>query len=104
MEQFILVAIYFIVHQDYNGEGENNEIMEDFCYSYSLGKLIQNESACFKNSGKPSRKDLILTKLPHSFPGSYSIENGMSEFHHSNKKKSSVYCSKLVSFFCMYPF
>ena len=40
-----------------------------------------NKPACYKNPGKPSCIDLILTNCPSSFQNSSVIETGLSDFH-----------------------
>ena len=40
-----------------------------------------NKPTCYKNPGKPTFTDLILTNCPRSFQNSCVIEIGLSDFH-----------------------
>ena len=54
--------------------------MQSFGDSYSLKSLIR-QPTCFKNFGKPTCIDLILTNMPRSFQSTCIIETGLSVFH-----------------------
>ena len=40
-----------------------------------------NKVMCYKNQGKPTCMDLILTNCPGSFQNSCVVETGLSDFH-----------------------
>ena len=55
-------------------------MLQSFCNNYSLKHLIR-QPTCYKNFGKLTCIDLILTNMPGSFQGTCVIETGMSDFH-----------------------
>ena len=55
-------------------------MLQSFCNNYSLKHLIR-QSRCYKNFGKLTCIDLILTNIPGSFQGTCVIEIEMSDFH-----------------------
>ena len=63
--------------------GDFNAGMEDssiICSNYNLTSMI-NKLTCYKNPGKPTCIDLILTNCPKSLQNSFVIETGPSGFH-----------------------
>ena len=64
---------------DFNA-GVEDTSMKNFCSSYNLRSMI-NKPTCFKNPGKPSCIDLILTNWSRSFQNFCAIETGLSDFH-----------------------
>ena len=64
---------------DFNA-GIEDASMKNFCSSYNLRSMI-NKPTCFKNPGKPSCIDLILTNCSRSLQNSCAIEAGLSDFH-----------------------
>ena len=66
---------------DFNA-GTEEITIKSFRESYNLTSLILiKQSTCFKNPGKPSYVDLILTNKPKSFQSTCVIETGSSDFH-----------------------
>ena len=65
---------------DFNSE-MSDKPMEEFCSINSLKNLIRSPT-CFKNENNPSCIDLILTNRSKSFQNSFTIETGLSDFHH----------------------
>ena len=68
-----------MVAGDLNAE-INLECMKVFRETYGLNSLIKVPT-CYKNPGKPSCIDLLLTKRPKSFQNSSVVETGLSDFH-----------------------
>ena len=64
---------------DFNTEIDEQH-MQSFCDNYSLKSLIR-QPTCYKNFGKPTCIDLILTNMPRSFQSIRVIETGLSDFH-----------------------
>ena len=64
---------------DFNTEIDEQH-MQSFCDNYSLKSLIR-QPTCYKNFGKPTCIDLILTNMPRSFQGTCVIKSGLSGFH-----------------------
>ena len=64
---------------DFNTEIDEQH-MESFCDNYSLKSLIR-QATCYKNFGKPTCIDLILSNISHSFESTCVIETGLSDFH-----------------------
>ena len=58
----------------------NESSMKRFCNLNGLKSLI-NEPTCFKNAGKPTCTDLILTNRPTYFQLSTAPEAGLSDFN-----------------------
>ena len=55
--------------------------IKNFCVAYSLTSMI-NKPTCYKNPGKPSSFNLILTNCPRFFlKNSCVLELGLSDFH-----------------------
>ena len=54
--------------------------MKLFCKNYGSINLIR-QPTCYKNPSKPACIDLILTNLSCSFPSTYVVETGLSDFH-----------------------
>ena len=67
----------FIV--DFNVSTSDSSIKE-FCSLNGLKNLI-NELKCYKNSGKPTCIELILTNQPTLFRHSTVLQTGLSDFH-----------------------
>ena len=65
--------------RDFN-TGVEDSTVENVCSSYNLTSM-NNRPTCFKNPGKPSCIDLILTNCPGSFQNSCAIETALSDFH-----------------------
>ena len=55
----------------------DDQHMQSFCDNYS----IKRQPICYKNFGKPTCIDLILTNMPRSFQSTWVIETGLSDFH-----------------------
>ena len=68
-----------IVLVDFN-VGMDNSDMSVFCYTYDLKSLIK-EPTCYKNSEKPSCRDLTLTNNPKCFQSSRVVEADLSDFN-----------------------
>ena len=68
-----------ILLRDFNTEIDVQH-MQSFCDNYSLKSLIR-QPTCYKNFGKPTCIDFILTNMPRSFQGTCVIETGLSDFH-----------------------
>ena len=64
---------------DFNTEIDEQH-MQSFCDNYSLKSLIR-QPTCYKNFGKPTCIDLILTNMPRSFQGTFVIKTGLPVFH-----------------------
>ena len=64
---------------DFNTEIDEQH-MQSFCDNYSLKSLIR-QPTCYKNFGKPTYIDLILTNMPRSFQSTCVIETGLSDFY-----------------------
>ena len=69
--------LYFL--GDFNAGMEDSSI-KIFFSNYNLTSMI-NKPTCYKNPGKPTFTDLILTNCPRSFQNSCVIEIGLSDFH-----------------------
>ena len=69
----------FIILGDFNVE-INESHLKSFCENYDLTNLIK-QPTCYKNPTNPTFIDLILTNAPHSFPSTYAVETGLSDFH-----------------------
>ena len=54
--------------------------LKNFCGINCLKSLIK-EPTCFKNPGKPTCIDLILTNRPNLFQHSSTFGTGLSDFH-----------------------
>ena len=54
--------------------------MQSCCDNYSLKSLIR-QPTCYKNFGKPTCIDLVLTNMPRNFQSTCVIETGLSDFH-----------------------
>ena len=63
---------------DFNA-GMEDSLIKIFCNSYNLTSMI-NKPTCYKNPGKLTCIDLILTNCPGSFQNSCVIEIGLSDF------------------------
>ena len=61
---------------DFNTEIDDQH-MQSFCDNYSL----KRQPTCYKNFGKPTCIDLILTNMLRSFQSTCVIEIGLSDFH-----------------------
>ena len=70
---------------DFNIEIDEQH-MQSFCDNYFIKSLIR-QPTCYKNFGKPTCRDLILTNMPRSFRGRCVIETGLSDFHLKIKMK-----------------
>ena len=55
--------------------------MRSFCNVDCL-KSSSTAPACFRNSGKPTFIDLILTNQPNLFPNSNVFKTGLVSFHY----------------------
>ena len=64
---------------DFNAGMEVSSIKR-FCNSFNLISMI-NKPTCYKNPGKSTSVDLILTNSPESFQNSCVIEEGLSDSH-----------------------
>ena len=64
---------------DFNTEidEQHMQLLHD---NYSLKSLIR-QPTCYKNFGKATSIDLILTNMPRSFQSTCVIETGLSDFH-----------------------
>ena len=93
--------------RDYNLTHEEESIAEFFnlCNLKNLAK----QNACFKNSGKPSCIDLILTNFPRSLQNMVTFETGISDFHkltfvilkqHFPKQKPKINIHRQYQNFC----
>ena len=80
----------YVVLGDFNVEVDNNAI-SSFCDAFDLVNLIR-EPTCYKNPGKPSCIDVIVTNKPISFQNSGVIETGLSDFH-----RMTVIITKMTS-------
>ena len=58
----------------------NEKCMEEFCNLNGLTSLIKKPT-CFKNTGKPTCIDLILTNQLNCFQRNNVFETGLSDFH-----------------------
>ena len=92
LKHYVKVWIYLLPNMsfywgDFNA-GMERSSTNTFCSNYNLTSTI-NKSACYKNPGKPTYIDLILTNCPGSFQNSCAIETDLSDFHkndcHGNK-------------------
>ena len=63
-----------------NSEANENSMIE-FCHVNSFKHLIKSPT-CFKNPNNPSCIDLILTNSPNSFQNTFTVDTGLSDFHH----------------------
>ena len=68
--------------------------MTSFCESYNLKNIIK-QPTCFKNPGRPSCIDLILTNRPKSFQSTCVIETGLSDFHRMTVSVLKMHFRKL---------
>ena len=75
---------------DFNSEIDEQH-MQSFCDNYSLKSLIR-QPTCYKNFGKPTCIDLILTNMPRSFQGTCVINRAVwltfDDLDYYEKKKS----------------
>ena len=69
----------FLIVGGFNSKMTESAI-ENFCGTYHLHNLIKGPT-CFKNPGKLSYIDLLLTNFPISFLKSQTLETGLWEFH-----------------------
>ena len=78
---------------DFNTEIDEQH-MQSFCDNYSLKSLIR-QPTCYKNFGKPTCRDLILTNMPRGFQGRYVIETiGRIIYYRSHNNFSNEYYGK----------
>ena len=63
---------------DFNAEVEDN-VLKEFCNLYGMKSLIR-VPICYKNLPNPTQIDLMLRNSNRSFPGSCTIETGLSNF------------------------
>ena len=68
--------------------------MKSFCETYNLTNLIKQPTR-FKNPGKPSCIDLVLTNRPKSFQTTCVIETGLSDFHRMTVSVLKMHFRKL---------
>ena len=64
---------------DFNVAIDDEPHTKSFCETYNLTNLIKQPTYC-KNPDNPTRVDLILTKVPHTFQSTCVIETGLSDF------------------------
>ena len=57
----------------------NDSSIKKFCSNFNLTSMI-NKPTCYKNPGKTTCIDLILTNCPGSFQNLCVIETGLSDF------------------------
>ena len=69
----------FIFIGDFNVSIEEN-FMKNLCDINCIKDLIK-EPTCFKNPGKPTCIDFILTNRPNLFQHSSAFETGLSDLH-----------------------
>ena len=69
----------FVIMGDFNAEPTENA-MEEFMKLYNVKNFIKGPT-CYKNPGKPSCIDSILSNRSKSFHSPYIIETGISDFH-----------------------
>ena len=58
----------------------NDNAVKSFCSLNDLTSLI-DQPTCYKNPGKPTCTDLILTNRPNYFQQNNVFETGLSDFH-----------------------
>ena len=80
---------------DFNTE-PTESVMGEFMNIYNLKNLIKGPT-CYKNPGKPSCIDLILTDKSRSFHSSHIIETGISDFHKMTVSVMKIYFKKQKS-------
>ena len=80
---------------DFNTE-PTESAMREFMNIYNLKNLIKGPT-CYKNPGKPSCIDLILTNKSRSFHSSHIIETGISDFHKMTVPVVKIYFKKQKS-------
>ena len=84
-----------IIMGDFNTE-PTESAMGEFMNIYNLKNLIKGPT-CYKNPGKPSCIDLILTNESRSFHSSHIIETGISDFHKMAVSVMKIYFKKQKS-------
>ena len=75
--------------------------MKEFCNLKRLKNLI-NKPICYKNSGKPTCIDLILTNQPTLFQRKAVLETGVSDFHLLTVTKFKMHFQKCKRHFITY--
>ena len=64
---------------DYNKESKEKN-MSNFLSTYNMKNIVKQKT-CFKNPGRPTCIDLILTNSSKSFQDTSIVETGPSHFH-----------------------
>ena len=68
-----------LIAEDFNMQVSDTKL-DTFCSIWNL-KSLRKEPKCFKNSNKPSCRDLFLTNTIRSFQETKVFEIGLSHFH-----------------------
>ena len=64
---------------DFNVAIDDEPHTKCFCETYNLTNLIK-QPTYYKNPDNPTRVDLIVTKVPHTFQSTCVILTGLSDF------------------------
>ena len=84
-----------VIMGDFNTE-PTESAMGEFMNIYNQKNLIKGPT-CYKNPGKPSCIDLILTNKSRSFHSSHINETGISYFHKMTVSVMKIYFKKQKS-------